>query len=421
MTPPKLQGAASRSSRRKKGKNPENEGLTTPSDQSKSFDLALSKMSETTISKTKRSFPAGKDFRTEVLTPRCINIERPPPIDVYKHFDVPVPNSAKTRIEHFQKVRNIQHTVVWLEPTNEFIEDVVREYDCMRLDQESEAEFAAYAIEVIFKRDPRARIQTFDNSNRGWRTKRRLQLVDKGSDTNTSAFWRPPPVICNSSDATGVILPADSTSQRESPSNTSEAQYGFDIRTDCAYYLSTQGFNRRHLSKIERVAHVIKRSSICPYLTIEFKKDGSTSETAENQLVTAAAMALFNRFLLRQTRLQQRGEKCEGQHVKGLKHYGLTFEGPEFRIWCVTPRLVVTDDKAQVQWKGCTMTEVSGGTCHLANDVEEMINWINEIHAWGLVAHAFGVENDVKFLLGATTEGGARVSAAHEDIDTWRI
>ena len=418
-TPPEPQVATSHSSGRTKGRNPENEGSTvTLSDQSESFEVS-SKPSEMTVSRPKPFSPASKSFCADILTPRRITFEAPLFTDVYEHFNTPEPDSARTRIEHFQRVRNVQHTVVWLEPAKGFIAEIVREYECMRNEHESEAEFAAYAIEAIFKNDPRCPTSAFNDSNRGWRTQRRLQVVDKPSDANEE-YWRPPPLISIPSDATEVILPADSTSQRESPSTTSKIQYEFDICTDCAYYLSTQGFNIRHLYKIQMLAHVIKDNSMCPYLTIEFKKDSSSSEAANNQLVAAAALALYNRFLLRQARLKRREEKFEGQHQEDLKHYGITFEGPEYSVWCITPCLVATDDRTQVQWKGCTMRQISVGVCYIAPSVEELIDWINEIHAWGLDVHAFGVENDVKLLLGATTKSTRRMSAAHESIDTWR-
>lgn len=400
-------GTASRSSGRRKGKIPENEGSTTTS----------TKETETTVSKPKRSSPTAKYFRTEVLAPRRITIEAPPPVEVDEHFRVAPPSSDLTRIEHFRTIRHIEHTIVFLEPTKDFIEDINREFTCMQYDGDNEAEFASYALEAIFKRDPRSPAHTYDNSSRGWRTKRCLQLVDKPSDTDATAFWRPPPLLSSSSDAAGVILPADSASQSGSVLKTSETQYEFDIRTDCAYYLSIQGFNTRIMSQTKAVAHVNRRSFTCPYLTIEFKKDGSTHEAVENQLVTAAALALFNRFLLRQTRLQRKQQVWrEGQHGKVLKHYGITFEGAQFSIWCINPRLIVTDAGAQVQWKGCTMTQVSQGTCISYWDVERLIDWINEIHAWGLSSHAFGVENDIKFLLGATAVGGPRMSAVNEDL-----
>ena len=49
--------------------------------------------------------------------------------------------------------------------------------------------------------------------------------------------------------------------------------YEFDIRPDCAYWLSLQAFNVEYASRVSQWAFVINRRITCLYLFIEFKKD----------------------------------------------------------------------------------------------------------------------------------------------------
>lgn len=113
----------------------------------------------------------------------------------------------------------------------------------------------------------------------------------------------------------------------------------------------------------------------CSYLTVEFKRDDSTLTAAINQVATASALALYNRFLLKQKRLQARGKKWNEQNFKKLRHYGLTFTGDKYAFWCTTPT-----KSEDWNWKGRKMIRAYQSDCsHLAG-VRNIVDWINEIH-----------------------------------------
>ena len=80
--------------------------------------------------------------------------------------------------------------------------------------------------------------------------------------------------------------------------DTSHA-YNFDIRPDCAYWLSLRAFNKDWRDRVEEYTLIIYDRVTCPYFTVEFKRDDSGDVVAENQIATAGALALYNRYLLR--------------------------------------------------------------------------------------------------------------------------
>lgn len=100
-----------------------------------------------------------------------------------------------------------------------------------------EAEFALYAWETLFRRDSRLSPRQFGDS-RAWKTDRRVTLVAK-PDT---ARWAAPPIL---------------------PGFQSSKQYDFDIRPDCAYWLSLQAFNPEYVAGISQWTHVIKHQITC--------------------------------------------------------------------------------------------------------------------------------------------------------------
>ncbi|GME37880.1 hypothetical protein GTA08_BOTSDO12565 [Neofusicoccum parvum] len=102
-----------------------------------------------------------------------------------------------------------------------------------------------------------------------------------------------------------------------------------------------QGFR----TKVPYHITVIQKRAMCPYFTVEFKKDSEAGiATACNQVAVASCIALYNRWKLRRTRVS----KWTAEHRRPLRHYGLTFSNSQREVWCTTP-------KAFDQWAGCYM------------------------------------------------------------------
>ena len=333
--------------------------------------------------KVKIPSPYDKDFIQRVLEPRSIRISRPYSLKVHRHFDAEEPIGH--RVRHYTEERKAPASSVWLECGDSFVADIVKEYGCMSQRGLCEAEFASYARETIFKRESRIEDTTVDS--RRWKTERLIELVCK----TTSYLWQCPPLVGR---------------EYARMENKSFMDYDFDLRPDCSYWLSLQAFSPEYKVHVQEHTLVMYDTITCPYLTVEFKKDGSGDQAAFNQVAGAAAIALYNRFLLRKESLELAKQKWDPQHVKALKHYGITFIGPLYNVWCI--QAVLT---SRYCWSGCHMERVFLGDCRHAKSVRDLIDWVNEIHCWGLTIHGPECQKDIKLSIRATeSSSGIRVS-----------
>ncbi|KAL2104781.1 hypothetical protein VUR80DRAFT_9671 [Thermomyces stellatus] len=66
---------------------------------------------------------------------------------------------------------------------------------------------------------------------------------------------------------------------------------------------------------------------ICPYFTVEFKRDGESEDVAVKQVVSAGALALLNQHSLYAKTREARPGLDERRNVR---HYTLTFVGHKF-------------------------------------------------------------------------------------------
>ena len=328
--------------------------------------------------------PDDEDFGEQVLEPRGISIVGAYDISVWDHFCTEEPD--RDRIS-FYRDKGSKHSAVWLNADRAFCEEVANEYHCMLEANMCEAEFASYAKEVLFHRDQRVSYREFGDL-RGWKTDRMLEL-DAKANVNSFKCWDSPPVL---------------------KSDRSLKEYDFDIRPDCAYWLSLQAFDGDYVTKVRAWAVIIKDRATCPYLFIEFKKDDKDSSSAYNKVAAAASLALYNRFNLR-TRAEQAGESPEQIPIGNIKNYGITFQGPSFVVWCIQPKL----RESAGEWAGCTMTSLRHGRCNYKSDVKALTDWINEIHRWGLSVHGPSCENDIKICI--SKRSISRVSDVHESLE----
>ncbi|GME38502.1 hypothetical protein GTA08_BOTSDO12565 [Neofusicoccum parvum] len=182
----------------------------------------------------------------------------------------------------------------------------------------NEAEFSAYALTNLFRSEPRRPQNAIQLGHQYWVPERLLQLFNKPDNFN----WEAPTLLGDQS------------------SNCS-----WDVRPDCAYWISLLAFQQGFRTKVPYHITVIQKRAMCPYFTVEFKKDSEAGiATACNQVAVASCIALYNRWKLRRTRVS----KWTAEHRRPLRHYGLTFSNSQWEVWCTTP-------KAFNQWAGCYM------------------------------------------------------------------
>ena len=334
---------------------------------------------------TQQARMQDSNFRKAVLTPRGISF----PLQIletgpFVHFDTSQPPHGM-----YRDLAGCQYTDVWLN-AEELITDVKREYTYMKYENLCEGEFATYAKEALLRRDPRFLEQKED---RGWRTERMVEMFVKVGLTDDSDPWLGPPVL-----------------SQACPSK----RYDFNIRPDCQYWLSMNSFNQTYTQSFDMHVFVHRHRILCPYFTIEFKKDEATIIKAENQVATAAMIALYNRCRLKQKRLIRTRKRWAQKHNTSLRHYALTLTGTRYQFWLVRLREDATGNQESVsaekwRWTGCDMVRAWRGHLDRTEHIRKFVDCVNEIHRWGLSVHGPSCERDLKFCI-THSESGVRTS-----------
>ncbi|KAI0537744.1 hypothetical protein GGR58DRAFT_470616 [Xylaria digitata] len=160
-----------------------------------------------------------------------------------------------------------------------------------------------------------------------------------------NAHWRVPPIL--DSNAAGNV------------------KWSWDIRPDCAYWLSLKGFNPEYPCQIPNCAFV-QDYITCPYFTVEFKRDGQSESVAERQVAAAGSLALFNRWYLYSE--ARKAKPSLPPDASNIRHYTLTYLGSKFVFWIIRPTFNGS------QWNGCTMTRLFGTDCTDEFGVRQLID-----------------------------------------------
>ncbi|MCJ1474084.1 hypothetical protein MMC13_002742 [Lambiella insularis] len=323
-------------------------------------------------SKTEKTKLRDPDFCPKVLLPRGVEFpsEREQS-NAFAHFNT---DELDDDIEVYRKIAPGSDTEVWIRTEGELVEKVVAQYKKMHNKKRCEAEFSSYAKEKLLKGNPA-------EGTREWRTERTLELVSK-----PRTQWESPPVITDA----GVT---------DANTDASAAEYDFRFRPDCQYWLSIQSFNQRYTPLFSRYVHVLDEDILCPYFSIEFKKDDTTKRMVQNQVAVDAIVALYNRCLLKVKRLKLTGMLWTRKHTTSLRHYGLTLLGHKFKFWCFRLKEQGRGEPVSPtlwKWPGCEMIEASPGSLKNEYSVKNFINWTNEIHRWGLTVHGPSCQQDLQ-------------------------
>ncbi|EKG09384.1 hypothetical protein MPH_13590 [Macrophomina phaseolina MS6] len=333
-------------------------------------------------SRSSRAKTSDPDFRTRVLHPRGITIDpdSSPVLKPWFHFRTPAPPSQG--LSHFYRsLPGLKDTTVWLEGDEAFIDKVLREYRAMRELEENEAEYAAYAMEALLRREPRGPCLA---DSRPWWCVRKIEFATKPDEK----LWQAPPVV---------------------DSRKSTKEFQFNLRPDCSYWISLQAFNPGYRTLVKTFASVRQNRILCPYLTIEFKKSEKTLSEAVSQVAASSAIALYNRYKLKAGRIKDTTSSWTPEHIAPLRHYGLIIAGRAYQFWCTEPVL-----DANQSWAGCRMFPLFESDCEERENIRHFIDWINEVHRWGLTVHGPSCEDDIKHRI-HRLGGGARTSLIGQD------
>lgn len=353
----------SRSRATSAGSNPKGNQLTSLASSKAETETVVSVATSSVASKKTRLNAQSKEFERKIYAPRKIVIDR----HDLKEYTGPHTHFGTTPPDRAYKDFAVD-LQIYLEFDDAEANRIAKKYSEMSSLGLCEAEFQTMGTETFFRGQ-----QTFEPpKTRQWTVYRMMQLVNPANDETE---WAPPPLL--------------TTDQQDG--------YTFDVRPDCSYWISLSGFNSNYHGDIRRWLHVLYKRMTCPYLTVEFKKDDENVNQAQRQASAPAAVAVYNRYRLKQVAIQTDDSRAWTEEDRELmRHYVLTFTGENFDVWIMRAEPQPNGDTA---WDGCRMVRLCKSACDSIDGVRKLAFWLNEIHRWGLGAHAAGIEEDIKKIL----------------------
>ncbi|KAI1122858.1 hypothetical protein F5Y10DRAFT_286711 [Nemania abortiva] len=325
-------------------------------------------LSEVDTSVSKGARVAIKDFMESVLMPYSITlIETEKTLSFYDHFSLPEKLISRDHADRLNSYEKKFPFNIWLKPFTNIVQKIQEQYSLMDRYQCLESEFQAFALEAIFFRVPLEDIRALDITIKPVRVLQRVpERASKGLEPLLNSFLEPP---------------------RQNPSGK---QYDWDIRPDCAYYISLEAFDEEEREEVSLCYPTVYKRAFCSYLSIEFKKDNQDLRTAKNQIAIASSMSLYNRWCMKHNvlKLLNKHGNWPKEDRDQLRHYCITLAGSLWIVWCTTP-------KTYEDWSGCTVSRVACGNCCSFQNLVRLFTILNDIHYWGLTVHAESCVTDV--------------------------
>lgn len=294
-----------------------------------------------------------------------------------------------------------QDSQVWLHLDDTDAQAVARQYVNLDACKENEAAYSYRGKNWFFKTD-----ETIPPSSR-----------ERINTTYFKLEWGPTP--------DGKLLRAP---PQLDPADVDQAPFAFASQPDCTYWLTLNRMNPDYRDAVPTLTYALPIvNAVCPYLTIEFKRDNESYEIAENQLAVATALVLYNRVCLRCERLQACNvpESAWAQKdFDDIKHYSIGLSGSEARFYLATPCLQFdSTPEAGVDaiWRGCSLTNFRLIKVTSTDGVLRMRQWVNEIHYWGLGKYSEQFVFDIKGILVQHVGGLSRISLTKGDLVDWGL
>ena len=323
-------------------------------------------------------------WRQNVLVPRGIEIVDDQGYDLaLDHFSYFGTDEKQCREWIRRRLESEKdEDTVFLRGGDGFNTKIARQYTEITARNLCEEEFGTFAKTKLFTTPDFLPIEPKEKT---WKAQRMIQLYTQ-PNTKCASLWVPPPLL------------------------SGEEYFGKDfyLKPDCTYWLSLQSSSKYNRGLVSAVTFTIRNRDTTPYLTIEFKSEG-TVEQAINQATAASSLALFNRYRLKENRLRASKKNWNRKHFDQIRHYMMTFTGPIAVIWVVRLKLSAASDASysKVDWNGCEAVRLLQCDCTTAIGVGDLVDWINAIHRWGEMHGAY-CRRDVKAVLLAKSTGVAK-------------
>jgi len=306
----------------------------------------------------------------------------------FAHFNSDAPSDPATSRGFYRKAvskaldgrteRGIDHSM-FLSVANDFVESVHETYRILGNSYLPEPDYKTYAFQELLIGQ---RIFLTRDTTRQLCVVRSGEWSLKPRPSKDNCSWHEPPLLSD-----------------QPPSKV----FGFDIHADCQFWLCIKILNADYRRHVQHVVHCKALGTFCPYFSVEFKARVDDTRVVENQVLAAGLISLFNRY---QLKLQAHPHPTTDQ-LKPVRHYGMTMEKEFWKVWLFEPK---TADGA---WAGCTVRVLDSGNCLEQGGTLPFLQWINEIHRWGLSQYALNCEEDIEEILGKNS-ADLRMSLAEQ-------
>lgn len=313
-----------------------------------------------------------EDYEITALRPRGVKMIWCIPGEInenpFYHFQTKIaPESGK--VAHYQKLLSPEIDQ-FIDGGPAFNERLEAEYKTGRLWRYSKRRWINLAITFLFRQD----VMNRDRKKTG------LFMAERKDEELIESFldWFTPPILAEDDDT----KPCD-----------------FKLFTDIAYWLSLQAFKGTWKSVASYYTCLYRDRTILPYLSVAFEQDpwdSSAVQKAVNRMASAATISQFNRYHLRERMKKETeigGVKWSTADDAAIRHYGMIICGHKWEVYLATPRVA-----PHGEWMGTDIKKVDRGNLDLVEGVKECVNWINEIHLWGLGEYAQNVRADIESL-----------------------
>lgn len=327
----------------------------------------------------RRTALGTRNFISYVLNPRGIHIDmdESKTESAFDHFKSIEPPQGSDVQKHYTDFKGLHSSTVWINPTSDVIQAIHNNYSEMHQSVPKalcEPEWVDDAVKYLLKSEPRRELQTKPSSPPRWLP---VRMREESFRPQDGGVWEMPPVVHKD-------MPVD-------------LSFNFNVQPDCSYWIWTGGFRPEICGKLTSLASVRFRRSLCPYLTVEVKRDNKGSSKGRQQIAAAASTALYNRWTLRARSLRMAGTPLSRERFSDVRHYGLLLAGVKYEVWCMRPHNQIGVSRYSTSaWSGCSMRRVHSGDLDTKTGITDYINWINEIHCWGNTRHSSSCVSDIE-------------------------
>lgn len=315
------------------------------------------------------------DYKATVLTPRGIQIFQSligmTNEDSFEHFKTEIaPKSGKAA--HYQKLLSPEIDL-FVDGGPAFNERLVGEYKTGKSGGYDKRRWANLAITFLLRQD----VMNLNRQKTGTFTAERR---DEESITPIpNRGWSTLPILAEDEDT----MP-----------------YDFSLVPDTVYWLSLQAFTLTWTSAAARCTYIYRDRALLPYLSVEYGQypwNDKAVQIAVNKMTSIAAICQYNRYKLRKRiKKETRTGDIEWSTADdaAIRHYGMTICGHKWEVYLAAPQAT-----PKGKWTGTDIRIVGFGDLQYVEGVERCVNWINEIHLWGLGVYAQNVKNEIETLV----------------------